>query len=200
MRHHPIITLRDGVGFNVPCDVKQYILEDMKGDLELYLYFDFMDHKERLDKVHKRLLLLSRRPIYLRCIQKRKEKPLSIKIITKPPVDKWREYSKKQQDKWKAEQAITILHPKESKWPKPLKQVKWTKEFMPKPPYTNFACKITSRLYAAPYALYRENKHMLVSKQNKMIVYDDYASFSKQYPLWSEEEWKLIKGIFFYRD
>ena len=39
VRHHPIITLKDGVGYHIPDDVKEHILENMKGDLELIEMF-----------------------------------------------------------------------------------------------------------------------------------------------------------------
>lgn len=192
VRHHPIITLADGVGYNVPGDVKEYILEDMKGDLELYLYFDFMDHKERMSKVHKRLHSLTDKPLLLKCIPKTAPKLLTIKILPSPPV-------KRKQDEihsWltpKRHKPTAWYEFKPSTWTIPKGSDNWV-------PRIRFGCEINSRKARAPYTIYREFKVMTVEEEAKMKSFDTYEEFRKHYEIWSEQEWKLLKGIFFYRD
>ena len=182
VRHHPIIVLKDGVGYNIPLDVKQHIIEDMKGNLELYLYFDFMDHKKRLSKVHKRLLALTWNPLYLNCVNQSKY------IITKPPVGKWQEWYQQKQARLETQHR---QKPREYKDPS-LQVQNWTRK--------RFACMIKSHLNSTSCPLYREYKTLNISEVQRIKAYGSFDLFHKQYPLWSIDTWKLLNGLYFYRD
>ena len=195
VRHHPIISLADGVGYNVPGDVMEYILEDMKGDLELYLYFDFMDHKERLSKVHRRLHELTHKPIILKCIPKANPKPLSIKILPSPPGKRKRDDNETKKHSWltpKKFKPIVWYEQKPQTWTKPLGDDNWIFRRI------FFGCNINSRLARAPYQIIRGNLSIGDWEEANMKSFETYKEFKKHYEIWSEEEWKLLKGIYFY--
>ena len=146
VRHHPIIVLKDGVGYNIPLDVKQHIIEDMKGNLELYLYFDFMNHKE------------------------------------------WQEWYQQKQARLE-----TQHKPKPREYKDPSLQVQnWTRK--------RFACMIKSHLNSTSCPLYREYKTLNISEVQRIKAYGSFDLFHKQYPLWSIDTWKLLNGLYFYRD
>ena len=203
VRHHTIVTLQVGVGYWIPEEIKEGIIFQMRDDLEHLHHLDYLAHKERMKAVHKRLL--RNKSIMLRHIDKPKPTRL-IKIIEPKPVDVWRDWCEQQQLEnarrnneliWPKTKDY-IYHPRNT-WGSFDTEV-MLREDANNTPRVTYGTRFIYRFYHDESPIFKEHATVFLVWKQRMDRYKNYKTFAKHFSNWSEEEFKMIKGIYFFRE